>query len=174
MRKLAELGGTSSAAISQIETGDRGVSVERLQSLLLKTRHRLIAVPTIASTPAEVAEGIKSALKASFPLRAYRMFIGYSDELRGLDPGVRVAITLSAPDSTGNKLYDASLAALVQHWLSADLLPIPTWVTDESSVLSEPRHLGETAYESAPEREEVPEAFLAHNVLFPAEALESV
>ena len=76
VRRLAELGKTSPAAISQIETGARGVSVDRLQSLLLKTRHRLIAVPTIASTPAEVAEGIKSALNESLPLRAYRMFIG--------------------------------------------------------------------------------------------------
>ena len=174
LRRLAELGKTSPAAISQIETGARGVSVDRLQSLLLKTRHRLIAVPTIASTPAEVAEGIKSALNESLPLRAYRMFLGYSAVLRELDHGVRVAITLSAPESTGNQLYDAALAALVQHWLSVDLLPIPTWVTDKSLVLTEPRHLGETAYESAPTREEVPEAFLAHNVLFPAEALESV
>lgn len=174
VRRLAELGKTSPAAISQIETGARGVSVDRLQSLLLKTRHRLITVPAIAATPAEVAEEIKSALEAALPLRAYRMFIGYSDVLRGLVPGVRVAITLSAPESTGNHLYDASLAALVQHWLSIDLLPIPKWVTDESSVLPEPRHLGETAYESAPNREEVPEAFLYHNVLFPAEALESV
>lgn len=174
VRKLADLGGTSAAAISQIETGDRGVSVERLQSLLLKTRHRLIAVPSIASTPAEVAEGIKSALEESLPLRAYRMFIGYSDALRSLDPGIRVAITISGPESTGNELYDAALAALVQHWLSVDSLPIPTWVTDESFVLSEPKHLGETSYESAPTREEVPEAFLAHNVLFPADALESV
>lgn len=174
LRRLAELGKTSPAAISQIETGIRGVSVERLQSLLLKTRHRLITVPAIAATPAEVAEDIKSALDESLPLRAYRMFIGYSDVLRELDPGVRVAITLSAPESTGNQLYDASIAALVQHWLSVDSLPLAAWVTDNSSVLSEPMHLGETTYESAPSRSEVPKAFLAHNVLFPAEALESV
>ncbi len=174
VRRLAELGKTSPAAISQIETGARGVSVDRLQSLLLKTRHRLITVPAIAATPAEVAEEIKSALEAALPLRAYRIFIGYSDALQDLDPGTRVAITISGPESTGNQLYDAAIASLVQHWLSKDLLPIPGWVSEESRSLSELMHLGETPNESAPRRDEVPESFLAHNVLFPAEALESV
>lgn len=174
VRRLAELGKTSPAAISQIETGARGVSVDRLQSLLLKTRHRLITVPAIAATPAEVAEEIKVALEKSLPLRAYRIFIGYNDALRGLDPGARVAITISSPESTGNALYDACLASLVQHWLTEDSLPVPGWVSDESRVLLVPTHLGETPHESAPRRDEVPEAFLAHNVLFPAEALESV
>ena len=58
VRKLADLGGTSAAAISQIETGARGVSVERFSSLLKNSRHRLIAIPTLASTAGEVAESI--------------------------------------------------------------------------------------------------------------------
>jgi transcriptional regulator with XRE-family HTH domain len=174
VRKLAELGGTSAAAISQIETGARGVTVERLQSLLLKTRHRLISIPTLASTPNEVSENIKAALEKSTPQLAYRLFIGYSDVLRQLEPGVRVAITISRPETTGNRLYDACIAALVQHWLLFDSLPVPSWVSEEGFILSEPTHLGETSYESAPNEQEVPEAFLLHNVLFPAEALESI
>lgn len=174
VRRLAELGNTSPAAISQIETGGRGVSVERLNSLLLNTRHRLVPIPTIASTPSEVANFIKDDLDEGKPLRAYRQFIGYSDELRGLEPGVRVAITLMRPETTGNPLYDAALASLVQHWLSVDQLPIPSWVAEDSFHLAALTHLSEAPWESAPDPSEVPEAFLLHNVLFPAEALESI
>ena len=46
LRKLAAFADTSSAAISQIETGKRGVSFERLQSLLNLTEHRLVTIPT--------------------------------------------------------------------------------------------------------------------------------
>lgn len=174
VRKLAELGGTSAAAISQIETGARGVTVERLQSLLIKTRHRLVTIPTLAPTPSEVSEDIKAALDQSTPQLAYRLFIGYSDVLRKLEPSLRVAITISRPETTGNRLYDACIAALVRHWLFFDSLPVPDWVSEEGFILSEPTHLGETSYESAPDEDEVPEAFLLHNVLFPAEALESI
>jgi hypothetical protein len=114
------------------------------------------------------------ALEEELPLRAYRLFIGYSDTLRGVEAGTRVALTLTRPETTGNKLYDASLAALVHHWLSADSLPIPAWINEEAFLLTSQTHLGETHYESAPSRDEVPDAFLAHNVLFPAEALESI
>ena len=174
VRRLAELGKTSPAAISQIETGSRGVSVDRVQTLLLKTGHRLVSIPTIASTPAEVSAFIKNDLEEGKPLRAYRQFIGYSDELRGLEQGVRVAITLMRPESTGNPLYDAALASLVQHWLSVDQLPIPSWVKEDAFHLSALTHLSEAPWESAPETSDVPEAFLLHNVLFPAEALESI
>lgn len=174
VRRLAEIGKTSPAAISQIETGARGVSVERVQTLLLNTGHRLVSIPTIASTPAEVSAFIKNDLDEGKPLRAYRQFIGYSDELRGLERGVRVAVTLIRPESTGNPLYDAALASLVEHWLSFDQLPIPSWVTEDAFHLSALTHLSEAPWESAPEPSEVPDAFLLHNVLFPADALESI
>jgi transcriptional regulator with XRE-family HTH domain len=173
LRKLAAFANTSSAAISQIETGKRGVSFERLQSLLYLSGHRLVSISTNAKTPDEVTEFIKSALDADNPQRAYRAFLAYSQALRDLDPGVRLALTLNRPESTGDSLYDAAMASLIRHWLSVDHLPLPSWVSDDSYRLSAISHLSGASWECAPEISEVPEAFLIHNVLFPAASLES-
>jgi transcriptional regulator with XRE-family HTH domain len=174
VRRLAELGKTSPAAISQIETGSRGVSVDRFASLLKKTRHRYIVLPTIASSVSEVAESIGQFLKKADNQAAYREFISFSDSLKKQQLGVRVALTLSEPDTTGSALYDAALASLVEYWLNKDGLPIPDWVFDPSRSLSQTEHLREGIYGRTPDSEEVLPEFLNRNVLFPAVALESV
>lgn len=174
VRRLAELGKTSPAAISQIETGGRGVSVERFASLLKKTRHRYLVIPTLASSVGEVAESIDLFLQQDDNQAAYREFISFSDSLKKQDQGVRVAITLNAPENTGSELYDAALAALVEYWLNVDSLPVPAWVHEPTRVLQELEHLREGIYGRTPDFEEVLPEFLSHNVLFPAVALESV
>lgn len=174
VRRLAELGKTSPAAISQIETGGRGVSVDRFASLLKKTRHRYVVIPTLASSVGEVAESIGNFLLQDDNQAAFREFISFSDSLKKQDKGVRVAITLNKPESTGSALYDAALAALVEYWLQIDSLPIPSWVNDPTRKLPVLEHLRESIYGRTPDVEEVLPEFLNHNVLFPAVALESV
>lgn len=174
VRKLAELAGTSAAAISQIENGARGVSVERYSSLLSKTRNRLISLPTLANTAVEVAESIASFLAENDNQAAYREFISFSDSLRKQSPGIRVAITLVAPETTGSALYDAAIAALVEHWLSEASSPLPDWLENADLFLPELQHLREGIFGPTPEPEEVSAAFLRHNVLFPEIAMESV
>jgi transcriptional regulator with XRE-family HTH domain len=174
VRRLAELGKTSAAAISQIETGARGVSVDRFASLLKKTRHRYIVLPTIASSVSEVAESIGQFLQNAEHQAAYREFISFSDSLKKQQLGVRVALTLVEPETTGSVLYDAAIASLVEYWLNNDGLPIPDWVFDPSRSLSQTEHLREGIYGRTPDPEEVLPEFLNRNVLFPAVALESV
>lgn len=174
VRKLADLGGTSAAAISQIETGARGVSVERFSSLLKKSRHRLVAIPTLASTAGEVAESIALFLAEGDNQAAYREFISFSDSLRKQTPAVRVVLTLVAPESTGSVLYDAAIAALVEHWLIDASLPLPSWLESSDLFLPELQHLREGIYGPTPDLDEVSAAFQRHNVLFPAIAMESV
>ncbi|MDH6533322.1 transcriptional regulator with XRE-family HTH domain [Aurantimicrobium minutum] len=174
LRRLAELGNTSPAAISQIETGARGVTVDKYNALLMKTRHRLITIPTLAQTPDEVAESIARALDEGYPQKAYRLLIGYSDVLRVLEPSLIAIVTRTKPSSTGDQLYDAALAALVEHWLVASELPLQPWVVAAEYVLPEPLHLAESIFDPVPDPQEVPRAFLSHNVLFPSEALESI
>lgn len=174
VRRLAELGNTSPAAISQIETGGRGVSVDRFASLLKKTRHRFVVIPTLASSVGEVAESIGNFLLQDDNQAAFREFISFSDSLKKQDKGVRVAITLNKPESTGSALYDAALAALVEYWLQIDSLPIPSWVNDPTRKLPVLEHLRESIYGRTPDVEEVLPEFLNHNVLFPTVALESV
>jgi transcriptional regulator with XRE-family HTH domain len=161
VRALGELGGTSPAAISQIEHGTRGVSVERIESLLQKTRSRLLVLPTIVNT----LDGQRD--------RAYRGLIGYSDALKSLDPSIRVALTCSGPASTGDPLFDAALASIVEHWLRNDNLPLPKWLEEPEFSLTSPLHLFEASSELPPAESDVPISFLRHGVLFPAEALES-
>ena len=173
LRKLAAFADTSSAAISQIETGKRGVSFERLHSLLNLTGHRFITIPANAKTPAEVAESIQNALDGEKPLWAFRAFLAYSQILKSLDPVVRSALTLNGPETTGDPIDDASIAALVRFRLSVDSLPLPGWLDDPQFFLPTPTLLGASFSDVIPLEVEVPTAFLHHNVLFPTVALES-
>lgn len=174
VRRLAELGHTSPAAISQIETGARGVTVDKFDALLKKTRHRLIAIPTIASTVSEVALDITEFIAQGDEQSAFREFLSLSDSLRKQVPVALIALTYSAPETTGSLIYDAALAALVEHWLTAAQLPKPAWVSDPTRSLPALEYLRETNYGPIPEQSEVPVSFLRHNVLFSADALESV
>lgn len=174
LRKLAGLAGTSAAAISQIENGLRGVSVERYSSLLSKTRHRIITLPTLANTATEVAESIALFLAENDNQAAYREFISFSDSLKKQTSGIRVALTLVAPETTGSALYDAAIASLVEHWLTDAASPLPEWLDNSELFLPDLQHLREGIYGPTPEPEEVSFAFLRHNVLFPEIAMESV
>lgn len=174
VRRLAELGKTSPAAISQIETGARGVTVDKYNALLKKTRHRLVTIPTIANTAAEVAADIAEFVSLGESQSAFREFLSFSDSLRKLEPVSLIALTYNSPESTGSVIYDAALAALVEHWLTRAQLPVPTWVQEPGRSLPALEYLRETDLGPVPEQSEVPLSFLRHNVLFAADALESV
>lgn len=174
VRRLAELGHTSPAAISQIETGARGVTVDKYNALLKKTRHRLVAIPTIASTVSEVALDITEFIAQGDAQSAFREFLSLSDSLRKQEPVALIALTYSAPQATGSLIYDAALAALVEHWLTSAQLPKPAWISEPTRTLQGLEYLRETNYGPIPEQSEVPVSFLRHNVLFSADALESV
>lgn len=173
LMKLAIFANTYSEEISQIETGMHEVSFEQLQSLLSLTQHRLVSIPTNAKTPGEISGFIKSAIDAENPRRAYRAFLAFSKTLQLLDPAVRLALTLNRPESTGDLLYDAAIASLVQHWLQIDSLPVPMWVYEDSFFLQEPTHFGYAFLAALPSFDESPFAFKQHNVIFSADALET-
>lgn len=173
LKKLADFANTSIEEISKIETGFHEVSFEHIQSLLTLTQHRLVSIPTNAKTPGEVSELIKSALELENPRRAYRAFLAFSKTLQLLDPAVRLALTLNRPESTDDRLYDAAIASLIQHWLQSDSLPVPSWVNEESFSLQEPTHFGYAYLAALPTFDESPFAFKQHNVIFSAVALET-
>lgn len=169
---LARRGKTSKAAISQIEHQERGVSVSRLESLLRVTRDRLVIVPTMTSTPAEVAEEIKVHLEQGKKARAYRLLLSFSDALHGEKPEVRVALCLTPPLTTGSALFDAALASVVEFALRG--LPQPQWLTDQWRFLSEAEVLTEGNITVVPEPGDVPAELKHHGVLIDERSLVGV
>lgn len=168
---LARLGNTSIPAISQIEKGVRGITVSRMDSLLRKTQNRLVVIPTVTSTPEEIARTLARLIGTSEFLVAYRVLLSYSDALKGETGSIRVALTLNSPKSTGSKLYDAALAAVVHYWLDRDGLPLPQWLNESRFTLEVQEALVESEYSLIPAPESVAHAFLVHNVLLDERAL---
>lgn len=166
---LAKLGATSKAAVSQIENEQRGVSVDRLESLLRLTRSRIVTISTIAQTPLEVALDLAQSLNEENTSRAFRQLVGFSAELLAEPAAVRVALCLTPPETTGAELYDAALAGVVDFALRG--LPKPEWLNDSWRRVAEPVVLVEGSIHVAPARETVPIELLRRGVLIDAESL---
>lgn len=172
--KLAQLGGTSVPAISQIENGSRGITVARFDSLLRKTGHRLAVLDTITPTPGEIAQSISGLLRADNWLAAYRVLLSFSDALKIESPTNRLALTAQAPQSSGSPVFDAALAAVVRYWLGDAHVPVHHWLDDSRFSLETPQPLLESEYSLIPPPVSVAPAFLVHNVLLDERALRSV
>jgi hypothetical protein len=99
--------------------------------------------------------------------------LGLHDDLVRADSASRVALCAMPPLPTGDRRYDALLAALVEHDLERDGLPVPTWAQDPG------RQAGGWWVEDLPElreavRQATPPAFARHGVWLDATELESV
>ena len=73
---------------------------------------------------------IAQLLAASRFRPAYRAFLGLHDDLLRAEPSTRVALCVTPPVLVGDRRYDALIAALVEHDLERDGLPIPPWAKD--------------------------------------------
>jgi hypothetical protein len=100
---------------------------------------------------------------------AFRALIGLSDDLAGASPPLRVALCVTPPAPCGDVRFDAAVAAVVEHHLTKDGLPIPDWVHEPARSLEEP-----WAVSPYTEPSEVPICFERHGVLLAASELESV
>lgn len=105
---------------------------------------------------------------------ALRELIQLSDNLvaeRGL---VRGVLGLAEPEPTGDRAWDAALAALVDLRLSEEGLPAPEWVDSPSRRLRTPRTLDVDPADPIPSPDDVPAEFLERGVLVWRDALASV
>lgn len=165
---------TSQSDISFVEGGQRSPSVATLERLLGATRHSLVVIPTLGPDASTAAVRIETALRAGRSDAALRAFIDYSDALARTEGTNRIALTLGRPARTGAKVWDAALAAVVDHWLTDAALPQPSWVDDADryvAKLTEP-----IVYPNAPliARADIPTAFLKRNVALERGTLESI
>ncbi len=172
--ELGRLAKTSQSDISFVERGQRSPSVSTLERLLRASLHSLVAIPTLGPDASTTGERIASALALSHADAALRAFIDYSDALQSTAGTDRIALALARPARTGVPVWDAALAALVDHWLSEAELPQPAWINDDDRFLG--RLTEPIEYANAPRigRADIPPAFLRRNVALERGTLASV
>lgn len=163
----------SQSHLSLIERGHQNPSFDAVERALLGTGHRLVAVPTVRDDAAAIAADIRYAVLDHRSDRALRRFIQLNDNLRAEHGAVRFALAISEPEPTGSGQWDAAIAALVAHHLSAEGLPIPEWATSPTRSLKRPWVLGEGPYTLTPDPSRVPAEFRKRQVLVDEDTLAS-
>jgi transcriptional regulator with XRE-family HTH domain len=136
-RDLARRGGVQQPAVAAVESGRRDPTVATLDRLLGALGYGLVALPTRRASVAATAEQIRSDLAAHDETTAFRRLLQINKDLAAEGPVIRVALCAPPPPLTGDPRLDAFVAALVEHHLGRDGLPVPTWV-DDSPPLVDP------------------------------------
>lgn len=170
-RALAAKAGITQPALADIERSAHDTRVASLDHLIGAAGYRLFLLPTTSSSAASWANVIYGELRSARHSErgAFRALIGLSDELAAAPGPLRVALCVAPPASTGDRRYDAAVAAIVDYHLTRDRLPRPSWVREPSRVLAD-------AWEVSPftDISEVPAVFRRHGVLLAKSELSSV
>ncbi|PPF56306.1 helix-turn-helix domain-containing protein [Clavibacter californiensis] len=173
-RELSSISGVAQSTVSEVESGHRVPSVTTVERLLRSTGHQLVAIPTRRSDAAAAAEGIARSLSSRRGDHAVRHFIQLADDLAAEHGSVRFVLAIAEPAPTGAQHWDAAIAALVEHRLEEEGLPVPAWVASDERRLADEWTFGSGRYAIPVDRDRVPEAFLRHGVLLDADTLVSV
>lgn len=127
-RALADRAGIAQPNIAAIESHGRDATVATTDRLVTAAGSRITVLPTRSPTAADVGARVAQQLQAHRPERAYRAVLGLHDSLTSAEPALRVALVVTPPTPTGDRRWDALLAAVVAHDLVG--LPLPSWVRD--------------------------------------------
>jgi transcriptional regulator with XRE-family HTH domain len=171
--RLAELTGIDQASVSHHERG-RDAAFSTVDRLLAGTGHRLYAAPTRRDDAASVAVAIRGYLRAGDPDHALRVLLQLNDDLTAEHGLVRGILALAEPEPTGDRVWDAAIAALVAWRLNEERIPLPAWVYGPDRVLVEPTVFRVDPADPAPDRDDVPDEFLERGVLAWADTFASV
>jgi transcriptional regulator with XRE-family HTH domain len=172
-RALAERAGDHQPNVAAIETGAREAYVSTVSRLVEAAGGRLSVLPTRTAAVADVAVEVARLLAIDGARVAYRAVLGLHDDLVREESASRVALCVMPPPPTGDRRFDALLAALVEYHLERDGLPVPLWAKDPG------RDAGGWFVEDLPELREAvqkatPPAFARHGVWLDSAELESV
>lgn len=173
LRDLARRCGVAQPSLSDIESGERDTTVDKLEQILRPTGFRLVAVPSTRPTVAEWSMVLRDVI-AHDPGGLEKCLVQISDDLWATDGPTCVATTITPPPPTGERSVDAAVAALVEHHLAQRSLPIPAWVHDDGRTSGEPWDLIQVKGLQALARAATPEPFSRRNVYLPADLFESV
>lgn len=172
-RELARRSGVAQPSLSDIESGGRDTTVGKLEQVLRAAGTSIVAVPSVVPSIAVWAERLR-VLNISDPRGIEKALVQIADDLRSVDGATRVALCVTPPASTNVRWLDAVLAALVEHSLSRDRLPIPSWVAEPGRTAEEPWDLITIPGLQQAARAATPDEFRRRNVFVPADFLASV
>ncbi|MDO9397787.1 MAG: hypothetical protein Q7T71_14670 [Herbiconiux sp.] len=94
-----------------------------------------------------------------------RALLQLNDNLLAEHGLVRGILGLAEPESTGDLVWDAAIAALVAWRLDAEGIPLPAWVDQRERFLARPQTLEVDPADPVPPRSEVPDEFAERGVL---------
>jgi len=126
------------------------------------------------SPAAEVVEHVAECLVQGRRDHAVRHFIQLADDLAAEHGDDRAVIGAARPETTGERCWDAAIAALVEHRLLEEGLPVPAWVAAEEFRVSPPWTFGSGRYDIPVEPERALPTFLRHGVMLDPDTLASV
>lgn len=174
-RGLAALAGVPQPSISELESGRQGdVTVGLLQRLLGACGAQLVAIPTKTPSVAAVGSALRQYVARDQTGLVLRQLLQTNDDLSGESPGTRLALCLTAPALTGDQRVDAFLAALVEHRLGEDGLPIPEWTSRPERYIDPAWDVAGVPALAEDVHRSTPEAFRQHGVLISDADLTSV
>ncbi|MCP1430225.1 transcriptional regulator with XRE-family HTH domain [Microbacterium foliorum] len=172
-KDLAQRTNVDQGRVSRCESG-REAEFSTIERFLSGTGHRLYSAPTRRDEAATIAAAIRRYLRAGDKYSALRELIQLSDNLNSEHGLVRGVLGLAEPEPTGDRAWDAALAALVDLRLSEEGLPSPAWVDAPNRQLRAPRTLDVDPADPIPAPEDVPAEFLERGVLVWRDTLASV
>lgn len=163
--QLAQRTGVDQARVSRSEHGQESPRFATVDRLLSGSGHRLYAAPTRRDDAATAAVRIRAGLERGDRHGALRHLLQLNDDLLAEQGLVRGVLAVTAPESTGQKVWDAAIAALVSWRLGEEQVPLPGWVAEPSRRLLRSQVLRVDPADPAPAQGDVPEEFLRHGVL---------
>ena len=171
-RGLAAVTAEYQSSIADFERGKHDPGVDRLDRILAPLGYRIAVLPTRRPTVADAADTIYDWVRQGDNDRVFRALIQLNDDLAAEHGALRVALATASPASVGDRRVDAFIAALVEHLLNAEELPIPPWTSEPARYLDE----AWVVDEFAPDEIEAitPDSFRRHNVLIDPSELTSV
>lgn len=173
-RELARQAHASQAGLVEVERGPKDATTQRLDRLLRPLGYQVTVLPTRLGTAAQAAEEVATYLDGGDTDSAQRVLWQLSADLTAADPALRVALAVTPAAPTGDARYDALLAGIVDHALSADRLPRPRWLDEPGRFLAAPWDAEPVPALRAAARSATPPAIAAHGVYLDAIELVNV
>jgi len=131
-------------------------------------------VPTVRSDAARIAVEISEAVSAVDHALTFPLFLQLADNLAAEHGATRVGLTLTEPVPTGSAEWDSAIAALCEHRLTKDKLPVPDWIAGRTGNREKTWSPHTSDNDIPPDLSQVPEEFLRRGILIEAATLESV